>query len=404
MPHLAFVEEARYDRVLRMIRQRNACYRRTDRPEDDPLRGRPKKATRWPGQHIRCGVCGRSLVWGGHGRKDFMMCNGVRERRCWNSGTIHVERVARLVINKIYRQVAMLPEFDHKIRDAVKQQVRESRDTAMLQRTKLERDVSAYTHQIERLLDAIESGQSAASLDRRLREREAQLAEAKDQLAELASDTRREVDIPSKKQLHERLKEMVGDLDLSTGQLRRTLRILVPDLYVLPHRLLDGGKIVQRVEITMRLTPLLDPGIENFNIKALQMATCELPAYDQPDVVRILDQVVIIRGAGSTKPPTLKSVAQQLSVSERTVQRAEAIAAIMKVCGVSDPYEPLRSVPEDNSKYRSHRHPDYCFEPLPGFPLWDRVERLSNIFILPPPLFDAAVFFRASNGRSITSA
>jgi hypothetical protein len=88
VPHLAFFEEAYYDRVVAKVEARNAKYRRCKNGEGDPLSGRPKKRTRFPGQIIECGVCGRGFVFGGHGQKDHLMCDGARQYKCWNGVTV----------------------------------------------------------------------------------------------------------------------------------------------------------------------------------------------------------------------------------------------------------------------------------------------------------------------------
>jgi hypothetical protein len=50
-PHLAFFEPAYYDRVIRIIDQRNAKYRRRGINGIDQRKDVPKKRTAWPGQH-----------------------------------------------------------------------------------------------------------------------------------------------------------------------------------------------------------------------------------------------------------------------------------------------------------------------------------------------------------------
>src|SRR4051794_21267422 len=79
-PHLAFIEPARYDRLIAKLREKNAEYARGRlRHQPDSRKGVPKKRTVWPGQHLTCGVCGRLYYWGGHGVKEHMMCSGARD-------------------------------------------------------------------------------------------------------------------------------------------------------------------------------------------------------------------------------------------------------------------------------------------------------------------------------------
>jgi DNA invertase Pin-like site-specific DNA recombinase len=68
VPHLAFIEPARYDRLVAELADRNEAYGRgrrakaTERPAPAS-----RKRTAWPGQHVTCGACGRPFYWGGHG-------------------------------------------------------------------------------------------------------------------------------------------------------------------------------------------------------------------------------------------------------------------------------------------------------------------------------------------------
>lgn len=88
VPHLAFIEPDRYDRIIGMLKERNAKYRRNGGGNGDPRRNVPRKRTRFPGQMLFCGICGRKFVFGGHGRTTPLMCNGAPEHRCWNGSTI----------------------------------------------------------------------------------------------------------------------------------------------------------------------------------------------------------------------------------------------------------------------------------------------------------------------------
>ena len=58
-PHLAFIEPARYDLLIKMLDEKNAKYRRKGTGGIDPRKNVSKKRTIWPGQHIECAVCGR---------------------------------------------------------------------------------------------------------------------------------------------------------------------------------------------------------------------------------------------------------------------------------------------------------------------------------------------------------
>jgi DNA invertase Pin-like site-specific DNA recombinase len=79
VPHLAFIEPARYDRLIAQLDSRHAaCARCRKAGAPDTRAGASRQRTAWPGQHLTCGVCGRLYYWGGHGPKSHMMCSGNR--------------------------------------------------------------------------------------------------------------------------------------------------------------------------------------------------------------------------------------------------------------------------------------------------------------------------------------
>ena len=112
VPHLAFIEPTRYDRIIRKIKERNARYVNGIAKAANSLTGRTRRDTRWPAQHLRCGICGRNFVLGGHGRKERMMCDGARRYQCWNAMTIDGPDLAMAISDRVRREIVELPEFD----------------------------------------------------------------------------------------------------------------------------------------------------------------------------------------------------------------------------------------------------------------------------------------------------
>jgi site-specific DNA recombinase len=111
-PHLAFIEPERYDRVIAMLAERNGKYTAGTGPSGDPRRGRPKKRTLWPGQHVTCGICGRLYRYGGHGQNDHLMCRGAYEYKCWNGITVDGPITRQKMADAILAKLESLPEFE----------------------------------------------------------------------------------------------------------------------------------------------------------------------------------------------------------------------------------------------------------------------------------------------------
>ena len=121
-PHLAFIEPARYDRLIRTLDERNSKYRRRSIDGIDVRKDVPKKRTVWPGQHIYCGVCGRLYVYGGHGQKDHLMCRGAHDYRCWNAITVDGPLAADKLVEAIRHEIESLPDFDPVLLQAVQRE------------------------------------------------------------------------------------------------------------------------------------------------------------------------------------------------------------------------------------------------------------------------------------------
>src|SRR5262249_21628357 len=107
-PHLAFIDAGRFDRVNALLTRRNAKFRR-GKSGPDPRKGTPKKHTRWPGQHICCGVCGRLYRYGGHGQADHLMCAGAYDYTCWNGVTVAGPIAARKLSEAVSEAIRCLP-------------------------------------------------------------------------------------------------------------------------------------------------------------------------------------------------------------------------------------------------------------------------------------------------------
>ena len=117
--HLAFFSEGYYDRVVAKVNERNAMYRRKRKNGVDPRANVPKKKTRFPGQMIECGICGRLYVYGGHGQTPRLMCRGAREHACWNGITVDGPRAAEKLAEAVFREIENLPGFDDRFLESV---------------------------------------------------------------------------------------------------------------------------------------------------------------------------------------------------------------------------------------------------------------------------------------------
>lgn len=101
VPHLAFVDTDRFDRLMRLLDRRNKRFRRKSVDGVDPREGVPRHRTTWPSLHMQCGVCGEHFIFGGHGRAGHIFCRGVPAYTCWNCPSIDAVDAANRIIRRI---------------------------------------------------------------------------------------------------------------------------------------------------------------------------------------------------------------------------------------------------------------------------------------------------------------
>jgi site-specific DNA recombinase len=174
VPHLAFIEASRYDRVVAMVRLRNATRGRKPVNGSDPRKGVPRKRTAWPGQHARCGVCGRLHYYGGYGRDGHLMCRGARDYRCWVGTTFPGALAAERIAAAVFAEVQSLPEFDGLLLDEMRRVMVAARATVETRLTDLSRQEQTLTRQIRSTTNLLVDAESSQALREKLRELESE--------------------------------------------------------------------------------------------------------------------------------------------------------------------------------------------------------------------------------------
>lgn len=363
-PHLAFFEPAYFDGVNAMLRLRNEKYRR-GKDGTDCRRNVPRGRTRWPGQHLRCGICGRKFVFGGHGQKDHLMCDGARQHLCWNSVTCDGPLAVRKVLAVILAETERLDGFDETFRSLVIEEAQAGVEDIADEIVRMDGQQRSLARSIDNYTKAIgELGMSPALLNS-LRDAETRLADLNFRLQGLKKAQLAQIPaVPTADELRILAHEAFLDIDVGSPAFARLMRELIGDIHVYPFRLIDGGLPVLRAILSLNLMAFLPcksrlPGTA-FSFER----TLIVDLFKKPDREKHRSEVV----AGmQTEDMTFKAIAEKLKIFPSVAQRAGQIQRLMDSAGVSDPYLPIRTPIEGNAKYRRHHHPRFRFEPLPGY-------------------------------------
>jgi DNA invertase Pin-like site-specific DNA recombinase len=363
VPHLAFIDPARYDRLIADLDARHAaCARGRKAGTPDTRAGVSKKRTVWPGQHVTCGVCGRPFYWGGHGQAGRLMCSGVREYRCWDAATFDGADAGRRLAKAILALAEALPDFDEAFRARVEAGTRARRSAREEALGRLNREAEAAERELCNLVDAVARIGFSAALQARLSEAEARKSHLEFERADLLRHPDEAPPLPPIAELKRLARESVGRLAFDDPEFARLMHRLVPRLAVYPYRPIDGGAVVLRAELTVNLAPLL--GDAGDVLGGLIVHTTTVDLFDPPQRIAYRERVIELRGQGLTE----RAVAKRLGLTVTAAQRAMALHRQMQAAGVTDPYRRLLTPPDDDGKVRRHKHPRYRFQPFDGSP------------------------------------
>ena len=358
-PHLAFIEPARFDRVNALLARRNARFRR-GKDGIDPRKDVPRKRTRWPGQHLHCGICGRLYRYGGHGQTDHLMCGGAYDYTCWNGVTADGPLAARKLADAVLQAVRALPDFDPAFQTMVAEEVERLRGVQGGRRDLLESRQTSIDRQLANVRAALREAGPSPSLIEDLRQLEAQRDGVLGELADLDRVPKQMISIPPPAELKQRALDAFATLAADSPEFGRLMRQLIPRIAVFPHRLVDGGRIVLRARFPLDLVALVPEARGLAGLSEVLRRDLAVDLFEPPQRVAFREPILALKAQGRTE----REIAAQLKITQVAVQRAAALTRLMNLQNLDDPYLPLTVPPDDDSKLRRHRHPRYQFRSM----------------------------------------
>jgi hypothetical protein len=365
-PHLAHVDADLWAEVNRLLDVANKAFGRKPVNGADPLRGRPKKRTRFPGQHAKCWYCGRPYVWGANGVTENLMCSGSRESRCWNSIGFCGLSAASAVTRALHRELERLEGFDDQFRRLVDDAESHGGTDAERRRAELDRAVAAFATQRANLLDAITAYGPRPAFAEKLAELDAEERRLSLERRELERLQGRTPVLPrSMAELRQEFEEQARDLAADSPEFGALLRRLVPEFHVYLVRLCDGGHLLPRARATLSLAGVVPDSRHAPEVAAFLTRTVILDLFEPPQRERIRTEAVRLAVSGLDQ----REIARRLSepATQAAVSQALALDCRMWGLGLDTPYVLVGSPPLDYPKLRRHLSPKYRFEPLPGY-------------------------------------
>ena len=359
-PHLAFIEAQRYDRVIALLRVRNANRRRKLVDGLDPRLGVSRKRTTWPGQHLTCGICGRLFYYGGDGRPDRLKCQGALTYQCWLGVACSGPRIVERVCEAVLAEVDALPEFDAIFLDQIREKSRLLHDQnlqSLADLNRLERDL---TKQMENLIDHFTQGVVSPAIQEKFSRLEAERDQVRAQRESVRKRPAAVTDPPTMAQIKTKVAEAFANMARTSPEFNRLMHVLVPKLEVVPYLLCGKGEPVARLHFTLEAASLYADfdGLAHLGGPLRKELIVDL--FNPPQRVAYREEVMRLRAAGFTK----MAIAERTGITHTAVQAAVSFDASLKKAGLTDPYVRISELPDHFIKMCRHRHPRYNFNPL----------------------------------------
>jgi DNA invertase Pin-like site-specific DNA recombinase len=364
-PHLAFIEPERYDRVIRLLTERNKKYRRIGINGVDPRRDVPKKRTVWPGQHLVCGICGRLMNYGAHGQNTHLFCAGAYDYRCWNAISVDGPLAAGKLIEAVRRELMLLPDFDEALLADVRAEFEQSR----FRNNHRLREVQDRLRQIERELQNVLAtvravGHSQSLIDD-LKHIEAEQSDLREEERTLRRGSLNDLVLPSRDELRTRVLKALDSLAHESQEFSRLMRAWIPRIAVVPVKPCLGGRPVPRAYLHFDLTPLLPWQMNGDAPGSVFRRNVCVDLFNLPQREALRPQIVELTRKGIAQ----REIARQLGIHLPVVQRAMALQRRMDELGITDPFVHITTPPPDDNRWRRHRHQRFRADSLNGYPI-----------------------------------
>ena len=360
VPHLAVVSKETWTLVNQKLHDANACYRngivkaRTQRST--------RRDTRWPGQHLKCGICGRPFVLGGHGDRERMMCDGARKYLCYNAMSIDRPQLAAMVADKVRDMIVNLPDFDSEWGDALEQEARELNSGLNAKITQLRGQIQTQERKAENLAHSVANGNHSPTIARMLEDAETAVINLSCEVEQLEAELEDELEIPTADEIRELANAAFLSLAIESHDFGDKMRRLITEFHVYPHQLFDGGRIEPRCKFTVDLKNLFGVHLPS-DIDALQFQ-CGVDITTDPQRVQFTTQVWDRIQANAKQ----RDVAAELRITQTAVQKTLYFERDRRQRDLSAPWCLVRDVQTAAEQYKRVRHSKFRFEPRAGFP------------------------------------
>lgn len=341
-PELAHLSPAEHQELLRVMRQRDLGHPRRAGPQH-PLFNRPRSRVLWPGQHLRCAICGGLFYAYG---TSFKCENSHRRRaaRCWNHVHVPRELARERILAWFVDTLAGLPDVQQCVADVVRQELEKLQRRSHKPLHAMQKELTQLELQASHLSEAIARGGRLDPLLTRLSEVTAALEILRAKVHVVSASPASTPAIgtePATEQFADSIL-FLANRSVDFGDFLRTcLHILIQ-----PVQALDTPFVRPRAVVTLdhhKLSPDGDGLLREPWCVALDL-------FDAPLHIRFATRCADVKRVHVDW--SYEQLANHLHINRMTVKRALDYSRCMDQRGLHDPYYELQAAPDRASRWQ----------------------------------------------------
>lgn len=336
VPELAHMTREEQESLWEVMRQRAPAPRCSPHPRT----GTPRKLTLWPGQHLRCRICGGLVYW--QGRSDLRCSNASpgRPRTCWNQVLIDSRIVRAKLLPLLLNQLRQQPPLLSQLIDAAWHEFRRVLQRSERSTSDLEAQLRELRRDLSQLTDLLVQRAASPALLKRFDQTELEINLREEQLLAARHQGEQRELFVSRDDVVARLEDAILQLASTSFPFGRLMQRSFPEFFVVPVQALDTPQVHPRIKLL--LPPLADGGEGTWLV---------IDAFESSLPIRFARQCSDLKKDADGL--TLVQIGKQLGIGKKAVCEALKYARLMAERGTADPYVELTSPPIAASRWRT---------------------------------------------------
>jgi hypothetical protein len=346
-PELAHFSKEEFAELQRCLDARNG------RKEPDSScslrRGVARKDSIWPGQQMRCGICGAPLY---RTLRDQLKCAnafpGAREP-CWNRVMVHAETVRSKVLPWLFDLIKQTPSAWDSLIDTAWDEIQQTSQRATKEIASIDARIREVEAKADRLADQLAKGVRHHSVKKLFASLDAELAALNEERTAIIERAQSNSTFLTREEVAKQSESALMQLARTSYRFAQLLRQVIPRFAVYPVQSLDSGLVRPQgrlvVDPCFLLEPQPDPRPSGIEI--------ELRLFDPPVHIRHALQCAALKAEFPNY--TLDELGKRLSINRMSVKRALAYSALMQSAETREEYKLLQTKPAHASRWKTRK-------------------------------------------------